>query len=119
VDDRQWEVLRALFTDDCVFSSSAPMPPVNGPDEFIDFVRRLIVPGRSTHLGFLPIIDVVTEVRAVGSWSMFDRVELDAPGRRGWEGFGRYLETYRRGSGGSWRICSWRLERTMIRTLST
>lgn len=37
VDTRQWQRFGELFADDCVFSSSAAMPAISGPDDFVEF----------------------------------------------------------------------------------
>ncbi|MFG2039812.1 nuclear transport factor 2 family protein [Dactylosporangium sp. NPDC048998] len=117
VDGREWQLLRGLFAEDCTFTSSARLPDLAGPDDFVDFVRATVEPGRSTHLGFMPRFEFADDDHATGTWSMFDVVELDDPRRPGWFGLGTYVERYRR-VGGGWRITSWHLERGAVRRLS-
>lgn len=117
VDGRDWGSLRALFTDDCVFSSSARLPELHGPDDFIALIRSMVEPGNSLHLGFMPQIELLGPGAARAAWSMYDRVERETPTRPGWQGFGTYREEYRWGASG-WQICSWHLERGRTERLS-
>jgi hypothetical protein len=117
VDGRDWKTFRAMFTDDCTFSSSASLPNLRGPDDFVEYIRSMLDPGRSLHLGFMPQIEVLGSGRARGTWSMYDRVELETPQRPGWRGFGMYREEYRLEAPG-WQICTWHLERWQTERLS-
>ncbi|MET7395728.1 nuclear transport factor 2 family protein [Dactylosporangium sp. NPDC005572] len=117
VDGREWNRLRGLFADDCTFTSSARLPDLAGPDDFIAFVTATVEPGRSTHLGFMPRFEFTDDDHATATWSMFDLVERDDPHRPGWIGLGTYVERYRRGEHG-WLITSWHLERGATRSLS-
>jgi hypothetical protein len=116
VDGRDWRSFRAVFTDDCSFTSSARLPPLRGPDDFVDYIRSMVEPGRSLHLGFMPQIELLGPAHARGTWSMYDRVEREPP-RSGWYGLGTYREEYRLERPG-WQICTWHLERWLTERLS-
>ncbi|MET7992215.1 nuclear transport factor 2 family protein [Amycolatopsis sp. NPDC005232] len=114
VDTHDWTGLRALFTDDCEFGGDN-LREVTGPDDFVNRVQAWILPGTSVHRGADPVLTIRSRGTASGVWPMYDRVEIERPGgSRGWEGYGYYHETYRRGADDMWRIAAWRLERLNV-----
>ncbi|WP_236638190.1 nuclear transport factor 2 family protein [Mangrovicoccus ximenensis] len=64
----------------------------------------------SVHQGHDPQIDIHSEDRATGRWSLYDRLEY---GHEVMHGYGHYDEEYRR-VGGLWRIASLTLTRLRV-----
>lgn len=112
VDEKRWEELTALFTDDATF-----FYPVFGVEmnraEAIDALRTATTGVQSIHNGSLPVIVSESADLASGTWNMEDRLYTASatPGRFDLShGFGRYHERYER-HGDRWLISSLRLER--------
>lgn len=125
MDEKNWEGLRTLFTDDLLFDvrgGTAPSrrddrydePPITGADAAVDFLRRALGPAVSIHQGFMPEIEVKADGTATGIWAMADiiRAPEDAPFRE-MRGYGHYHETYRRIEG-VWHIATLRLTRLAV-----
>ena len=76
----------------------------------------------SAHLGFLPVIEILSDTSARGRWSMHDDLRL--PAGHPWskaqatrrEGYGHYDEEYRR-EGSRWLISRMRLTYTRVWTV--
>ena len=107
VDEKAWQTLRELFTDDAQAWYPGPARWFTGPDEIVAWVSGLLGPGTiSVHHGFMPEIMVSAPDRAEAIWAMRDDLEIPAQeggGRRRIVGAGHYREEYRR-VGGKWKI---------------
>ena len=115
MDLKQWDSWRELFTDDVRIEGG---PTHESRDAFVDFVRRHLDGVQTCHHGYMPIIEVMTETTARGTWAMSD--DLRFPSGHPWSadharqrGYGHYHEEYRRVAG-RWRISSMRLSRLSL-----
>jgi hypothetical protein len=110
VDAKDWDGFRQVFADD-VQVRIMDMDPIEGADGFLDYVRGA-VGARTVHHGHTPEITIDSPTEAHGTWALADYVEWEpdsATGaRRGFKGYGRYDETYRKVDG-AWKIASMRL----------
>jgi hypothetical protein len=122
IDTKQWEQLRQVFTDDCVFDRTSTV--ATGPDAFVAGVEKNLGPIVSVHHGHMPEIVLTSPTTARGIWAMVDelRWELAAeipdflrgdPAQTGLTGYGHYEEEYRK-SGDTWRISMLRLTRIAL-----
>ncbi len=110
VDAKDWDGFRQVFTDD-VHVQIMDAEPVDGADAFLTYVRAA-VGAQTVHHGHTPEIALDSPTTAHGTWALADYVEWDPDpetgARRGFKGFGRYDETYRKVDG-EWKIASMRL----------
>jgi 3-hydroxyisobutyrate dehydrogenase-like beta-hydroxyacid dehydrogenase len=116
IDTKDWASFRELFTDDCKhwLPQGSPVPFMTN-DDYFPMMESMLSPGVTTHQGSMPEITFTGADEAEGIWAMFDYVQSDAPsGRVSIMGWGHYLETYRRGPDGRWRISSKRNERLRV-----
>jgi ketosteroid isomerase-like protein len=108
LDTKDWEAFADLFTDDCVHylpQESAKEAVAN--EEYFRDLKAMLNPGVTTHHGHMPEITLVSDTEAEGIWAMFDYVQTELPGGPlNIQGYGHYLETYRKGPDGAWRISS-------------
>ena len=114
LDNRDWQALARLFTEDCTFEA-AGMVDVRGGDAFVARAADVLAPGVSVHHGHMPEITIEGPGTASGIWSMFDYVEVDhGQTSTGFNGYGHYHETYRKTATDGWLISSWRLTRLRV-----
>jgi hypothetical protein len=125
VDTKCWEELRSLFTDDTVFEGFGSAPTGSTVDQFITGISGRLTTAVTIHHCHMPEIafngpDPLKPDRARGTWAMMDIVELatgtsprEAPGHRGFFGYGHYQDEYRR-EGGIWKFCFKRLTRLRV-----
>jgi len=116
VDTKQWNDLRALFTDDAsaffLEGFEKPRPIAEAMKFITDVLDNPVV---SVHSGSMPEIEIVDADNATGLWPMQDHLywssaEKNPFGISEMHGAGHYHETYRRESG-QWRIASLKLTR--------
>jgi uncharacterized protein (TIGR02246 family) len=108
MDTKDWDAMRAVFTDDvAVDTTAAGGPAVIGADEFIAFLKQTLGDAVTIHQGHMPEIDLTSPTTARGIWALHDIV-IWPTGRL--EGAGHYHETYEK-SGDAWRIKSLTLTR--------
>jgi len=107
MDTKRWDEWADVFTEDCVMLAGDRR--TDGRDAFVRFVQRLLGDHVTVHHGHMPEIELTGPTTATGIWSMYDRVELDPP--HGFEGYGHYLEEYRKEADGQWRISQLELTR--------
>jgi hypothetical protein len=117
MDTKQWDELRRVFTDDCVFEgTSRPYP---GPDEFVAGTRERLDRATTVHHGHMPEIVLTGSATARGLWAMHDRIEFPEAADHGRglnygiTGFGHYEEEYRK-EGDEWKIALLRLTRLAV-----
>jgi uncharacterized protein (TIGR02246 family) len=109
MDTKDWEAMRAVFTEDVVIDTSeAGGGIVSGADEFMAFLRDALDGAVTVHQGHMPEIDLTSERTATGIWALNDIVIW--PNGVRLDGYGHYHETYEKGDDG-WRIKSSRLTR--------
>jgi hypothetical protein len=127
VDTKQWDDLVELFTSDAQFEYPA-LGKFTSASAAVAAIRSVLHTSSTVHHGHMPEIALTGPDEATGVWAMYDYVvptddEPAAPvGNPGWvpgrrQGFGHYLETYRREADG-WRISSLQLVRLRKESLS-
>lgn len=127
MDEREWDELATLFTDDAIFdvrgALEMPRPdeeydeaPITGAGAIVDYVRSGLTPLISVHYGHMAEIDILDPAAARGIWPMHDML-IAPPGApfRVFRGWGHYRETYRK-TGGRWQIATLRLRRLYVET---
>jgi 3-hydroxyisobutyrate dehydrogenase-like beta-hydroxyacid dehydrogenase len=116
LDTKDWDGFRGLFTEDCEHYIPAEAGQVfQTNDEYFASVIPLLSAGVTTHHGHMPEIKLLSETEAEGIWAMHDYVQTEGPsGQVSIKGYGHYLETYRKGADGQWRISSKRNERLRV-----
>ena len=115
LDTKDWAAFRALFTDDCRHWLPLDPPVFMTNEEYFPSTEAMLTPGVTTHHGHMPEITILSDTEAEGVWAMEDYVQIDPPsGRISLSGFGHYMETYRKGDDGQWRISSKNNERLRV-----
>jgi hypothetical protein len=120
VDTKQWEPLRAIFTDDADFDSARIGEyQMDGPEDFVRYARQGLTGAISVHHGHMPIIEFTGKHSAKGRWAMMDYVQSPDGngGFRGFIGYGHYHEEYRKVDG-EWKICKWAITRLRVDQLA-
>jgi hypothetical protein len=111
VDEKDWPGFRACFTDDCRFDlGDGKWISV---EEYVGQVEDWLAPDViSVHRGTLPELEFHSPTEASGVWALNDYIEWpsDEDGtRRGYMGFGREYDKYRKVDG-EWKISEWILK---------
>src|SRR4029077_20630727 len=89
---------------------------VRGNQEIASFVRNILDPVLSVHLGSMPEIDLQSSTSATGVWSMYDRlIWPEGSPVRTLDGYGHYREEYEKVAG-EWRIKRLKLTRLRVDT---
>ena len=76
MDTKQWEAWKDCFTED--FAVDGGVVHEGGRDTFVAFVRAHLQSVSSSHQGFLPVIEILSDTTARGRWSMHDDLRLPA-----------------------------------------
>ena len=120
IDTKQWERLRAIFAPDVRFEGLGSAPSGAGLDDFIQGISSRMRTAVAIHHVHNPEIVFTGPDTARGVWAMMDYVDWpdgpsprEAPGHRGFMGFGHYEEEYRR-LDGDWKIGFLRLTRLRV-----
>jgi uncharacterized protein (TIGR02246 family) len=109
MDTKDWDGMRAVFTDDVVIDTTASGGGVaEGADEFLAFLRDTLGETVTVHQGHMPEIELTGPTTATGIWALNDIVIW--PNGMRLDGYGHYHETYAK-SGDTWRIASSTLTR--------
>lgn len=109
LDLKQWTAWRDLFADDFVSDTSeAGGKRIEGADEFVSFVRRMLGTRTTVHQVHAPEIGLTSPRAARGIWALEDLIRF-APGLD-MHGYGHYHESYEK-MDGRWRIKSSKLTR--------
>ncbi len=129
VDDKDWAAYASLFTDDAYFDVADAFADaaddalatglghaasVIGGKAMATLVSGLLKGTETLHIGYMPVIDLVSADEARAVWPVEDWLWF-APGTvpASLHGFGRYHERYARTDDG-WRIASLRYVRGRI-----
>src|SRR5690242_12630202 len=112
MDTKDWDGMRAVFTDDLVVNTtSSGGGVVTGADEFMKFLRSMIGDVVTVHHGHMPEIELTSPTSATGVWSMEDMLRW--PNGTEMHGYGHYHETYEKREG-TWRIKTTTLTRLRV-----
>jgi hypothetical protein len=112
MDTKDWDGMRAVFTDDVVVdTSSSGGGVVTGADEFMAFLRGMIGDVLTVHHGHMPEIVLTSPTTATGVWAMEDK--LWWPNGLSLHGYGHYHETYEKVDG-EWCIKTTTLTRLRV-----
>ena len=112
MDTKDWDGMRAVFTDDLVVdTTSSGGGVVTGADEFMMFLRSMIGDVVTVHHGHMPEIELTSPTSATGVWSMEDMLRW--PNGTEMHGYGHYHETYEKRDG-TWRIKTTTLTRLRV-----
>jgi hypothetical protein len=108
IDTKQWDKLPSLFTAGADVAT------------FVKGVSTRLAPVISVHHVHQPELVLTSATTARGVWAMEDFLEWqdggtpkEAPGTKGFRGYGHYEEEYRR-EGDTWKISFLRLARLRI-----
>jgi hypothetical protein len=120
IDAKQWDDLATILTEDFVLELPGGGGTTRGRAAAVAAVRGAVELARTIHHGHMPEIEFTGPDSARGIWAMYDYVEwpsTDDGRRNGLQGYGHYVEEYRR-EGGVWLIAHTRLERLRVDRLS-
>ena len=120
IDTKQWSRLASLFTPDCRFEGLGSAPAGADVAAFVQGVSTRLANTISVHHCHMPEIRLLGPDHARVIWAMEDYVDWidgstvkEAPGSRGFRGYGHYEEEYR-AVDGEWKISFLRLTRLRI-----
>lgn len=123
VDTKQWDRLAGLFAPGARLDGFGSAPDGSDPATFVAGIRKRLANVVSIHHCHMPEIRLEGPDRARGIWAMMDYLEFpddqrpaEAPGSRGFVGYGYYEEEYRR-IDGTWLLAYMRLTRQRIDAL--
>lgn len=118
LDTKQWDELRAIFTDDATFAFREDPNDVETVDSVVARWSKFLAPARTVHQGHTPEIELQGPDAAHGVWAMVDYVEWPEQDgvRKGMEGHGHYHEDYVKVDG-EWKIARLRLTRLRVNGL--
>ncbi|MBV8463716.1 MAG: nuclear transport factor 2 family protein [Acidimicrobiales bacterium] len=109
MDTKDWDGMRAVFTDDVVMDlTEAGGGVMAGADAFLAFLEETLDGAVTVHHGHMPEIELTSDVTATGIWALNDVVIW--PNGMRLDGYGHYHETYEKTAEG-WRISSSKLTR--------
>jgi SnoaL-like protein len=118
LDTKQWDELRAIFTDDATFAFREDPDDTESVESVVARWSAFLTPARTVHQGHTPEIELLGDDRAHGIWAMVDYVEWPEEDgvRKGMEGHGHYHEDYAKVDG-EWKIARLRLTRLRVNGL--
>lgn len=109
LDTKDWTAWRGVFADDFLSDTSeAGGKTIEGADEFVAYVRRILGSQPTVHQVHAPEIELMSPTTARGVWALNDVVRLK-PGLN-LNGYGHYHEAYEK-IDGQWHIKSSKLTR--------
>ncbi len=109
MDTKDWEAMRQVFADDVyIDTTDSGGRIVEGADDFMAGLRRLLADVVSVHHGHMPEIELTSPTTAKGTWAMEDWLRW--PDGRELRGAGHYHEEYEKVDG-RWRITKMTLTR--------
>lgn len=118
MDTKMWDRWADLFTEDCTLHNPGKRAePLRGRRQIVETVSANMVGVISVHHGHMPEIEIIDAQTARGIWAMYDRLMGPANGGAGralLEGYGHYIEDYRKDDSGQWRIARLELRRLQL-----
>lgn len=113
LDQKRWDEWEQVFCADAhIDTTEEGSPLIDGRKAFREFLQPILEGVTTVHHGHCSQIDLTGDDTATATWSMEDHLWWP-DGRHLW-GTGFYLEQYRKGRDGRWRIQEMKLRR--IRT---
>jgi hypothetical protein len=110
LDTKDWDGFSVLLVEDFVSDTTdSGGGVINGRDDFVAFVHKVLGKRVTVHQVQQPEIEITSATTARGVWAMQDVVRF-APGLT-LHGFGHYTESYEKSADGDWRIKSSTLTR--------
>ena len=116
MDTKQWDDLRAVFTDDMVMSAPDDVPgkaPTRGVDNVVASISAFLDGAVSVHHGHMPEIEVDGDATARGIWAMSDDVSYVSDPTRDFRGSGHYHAEFRKTPEG-WKLSALTLRRLAL-----
>lgn len=120
IDQKQWDRLATLFAPGTRFDGFGSAPPGSDAAAFIAGISKRLANVIAIHHCHMPEIAFTGPDTARGIWAMMDYLEFpdgeapgEAPGSRGFQGFGHYEEEYVRTAAG-WQFSYLRLTRLRV-----
>ena len=102
MDTKDWEGMRAVFTDGVVMDTTeSGGGVVTGADEFMTFLRATLADVVTVHHGHMPEITLTSAATATGVWAMEDKLRWSDGTTL--HGYGHYHEAYEKADD-TWRI---------------
>jgi len=116
MDRKRWDEWEECFCEDVVVDTTQEGTPIlHGRKAFRDFLEPVLEGVKTVHHGHTSEIALTGPDTATGTWAMEDNLWWpESKGGMTLWGTGFYLEAYRRGDDGRWRIQELKLRR--IRT---
>ncbi len=117
LDEKRWEDLRQVFSNDFKGIYEGPHPTVHyeSTDEMVTALREILQDAVTVHHCHMPEITLTGDGSAEGIWAMMDFVQREQSTFRG---YGHYREKYQQTEQGEWRIRRIHLTRLHIQHLS-
>jgi ketosteroid isomerase-like protein len=101
VDTRDWKAWRELFTDDMKFFMGGK-ELLSGGDAMVASVKQSLEGCVSAHQGHQSKVEITGPDTAKGRWILNDYLKWSDG--RFMRGYGYYIEDYKKGKDGKWRI---------------
>ena len=109
MDTKDWDGMREVFADDVhIDTTDSGGRVVEGADDFMEGLRRILADVVTVHHGHMPEIELTSPTTATGIWAMEDWLRW--PDGRELHGAGHYHEEYEKVDG-LWRITKMTLTR--------
>lgn len=120
MDTSQWDKWGQTFTEDAELHNPVNRDvPLRGREQIVATVSGNMQGVVSVHHGHMPEIVIESPTEARGIWAMHDILigpVADSEGRGRLEGYGHYIERYRKDPDGEWRIARLELRRLHLAT---
>lgn len=115
LDEKDWQGLRSVFTDDFTGLYEGPHPDVHytSADEIVQQMQVMLADAITVHHGHMPEIQLLSDTEATGIWAMMDFVKFK---EQCFRGYGSYRDKYRKTENG-WKIHHTHLTRLHVQNL--
>jgi uncharacterized protein (TIGR02246 family) len=119
LDTKQWDKWGDVFTEDAeLVNPHSRGVPLQGRELIVQTVSTNLANIVSIHHGHMPEIELLGPGDARGVWAMYDLLIGPRGGSRPdevrLEGYGHYIENYRKDADGRWRIARLQLMRLHV-----
>ncbi len=116
LDQQDWDAWEQVFCEDVMVDTTQDGSPIiNGRKAFREYLAPILSGVTTVHHGHSQEISIESPNTASGIWAMEDMLWWpEAHGGQHLWGTGWYLEKYRRGQDGEWRIAEMQLRRIRV-----